>query len=75
MLYGVTTLAAAFAPNLTAPLLLRLLAGGQRQPRQQGRPAAVLPIAMDTAGTAGVVAFYAKYGLTHLPVYADPDQK
>ena len=41
----------------------------------QGRPATVLPIAMDTAGTAGVIAFYAKYGLTHLPVYADPDQK
>ncbi len=41
----------------------------------QGRPAVVLPIAMDTAGTAAVTAFYAQYGLTHLPVYVDPGQQ
>ena len=41
----------------------------------QGSPVAVLPIAMDATGAANVAAFYAKHGLTHLPVYVDPGQQ
>jgi thiol-disulfide isomerase/thioredoxin len=41
----------------------------------RGAPVEVLPIAMDASGKAGVAAFYAKYDLTHLPVYVDSDQQ
>lgn len=41
----------------------------------RGSQAVVLPIALDTTGTADVAAFYATHGLTHLPVYVDPDRQ
>jgi thiol-disulfide isomerase/thioredoxin len=43
--------------------------------RVRGAAVVVLPIAIDAAGEADVPAFYAKHGLTHLPVYVDPDQQ
>jgi multiple sugar transport system substrate-binding protein len=41
----------------------------------RGAPVEVLPITMDASGKADVAAFYAKYDLTHLPVYVDSDQQ
>lgn len=41
----------------------------------RGAPVEVLPISMDDSGNADVAAFYAKYDLSHLPVYVDPAQQ
>lgn len=41
----------------------------------RGSPAVVLPIALDATDTADVAAFYVAHGVTHLPVYIDPDRR
>jgi thiol-disulfide isomerase/thioredoxin len=41
----------------------------------QGSPVTVLPIAMDATGAASVAAFYAKHGLSHLPICVDSGQQ
>jgi thiol-disulfide isomerase/thioredoxin len=38
-------------------------------------PAVVLPIALDATEVADVAAFYETHGVTHLPVYIDPDHR
>lgn len=38
-------------------------------------PVVVMPIAMDTTGKSAVAAFYARFGLSHLRIYSDPDQQ
>jgi len=41
----------------------------------RGCSASVLPIAMDTTGTADVAAFHATHSLTPLAVCVDPDRQ
>lgn len=41
----------------------------------RGTAVVVLPIAMDSTREADVPTFYAKHGLTHLPIYLDPGQQ
>ena len=45
------------------------------QAMNAGKRINVLPVAMDRAGKPAVIAFYQRLGLTHLGVYADPEQQ
>ena len=40
-----------------------------------GSTISIMPVSMDAGGPEVVAAFYRRLGLTHLPIYSDPDQQ
>ena len=54
-----------------APCVREMPALDRLAARVHGAAVAVLPIAMDSTREADVPTFYAKHGLTHLPIYLD----